>query len=485
MYRSTNRQQLEFPDFYLHFSGHLDPENRWVALAQLIPWELVEQIYHADLCQDSGQPIVPARVALGALLIKERQGLTDRETVETIEENPYMQFFLGMEEFTQEPPFDASLMVDFRKRFGEEGMQRMAEAIALASLQELESEAETKPKSESDDDSEPPANEGQLIADATCAPADIRYPTDVSLLNEARDKTEEIIDELHAPLVGKTPRPRTYREKARRRFVAFTKHKRPGRKKIRRAKREQLSFLRRNFKAIDRLLETRGALPLGGLSRRQYKNLLVARELFRQQLEMYENKSQRVDDRIVSISQPHVRPIVRGKAGRPTEFGAKLSISVVQGFSFVDRRSWDNYNEGGDLIEQIETYHRRFGCYPESAHVDKIYRNRENRAYCKKHGIRMSGPPLGRKPQNVSAADKKQAAADEAIRNHVEGKFGQAKRRFSLGRIMTKLASTSAAQISLSFLVMNLERALRQLFLLLFLLCPALDGTVFAQCRRS
>jgi len=140
-----------------------------VALAQLVPWELAEEIYHADLCQNSGQPIVPARVALGALLIKERQGLTDRETVETIEENPYMQFFLGIEEFTQEPPFDASLMVDFRERFGEEGMQRIAEAIALASLKESEPEAETESKS--DDDSEPPANDGQLITDATCAPA--------------------------------------------------------------------------------------------------------------------------------------------------------------------------------------------------------------------------------------------------------------------------------------------------------------------------
>ncbi len=234
------------------------------------------------------------------------------------------------------------------------------------------------------------------------------------------------------------------------------------------------------------------ALPPCELSSRQYKNLLVTRELFRQQSEMYANNSHRVDDRIVSISQPHVRPIVRGKAGRPTEFGAKLSISVVGGFSFVDRRSWDNYNEGGDLIEQIETFRRRFGCYPESAHVDKIYRTRANRAFCKLHGIRLSGPPLGRRifrmatlAQSISAADKKQAAADEAIRNQVEGKFGQAKRRFSLGRIMTKLASTSAAQISLSFLVMNLEKSLRQFFLALFLLWHAWGRATFAQGRRN
>ena len=157
-----------------------------------------------------------------------------------------------------------------------------------------------------------------------------------------------------------------------------------------------------------------------------YKNLLVCRELYRQQLEMFANRSQWVDDRIVSISQPHVRPIKRGKAGRDTEFGVKLSLSVVGGFSFVDRLSWDNYNESLDLVDQIERYHRRFGFYPESVHVDNIYRTRANRAYCKAHGIRMSGKPLGKPPKHVSAEDRKQAAADEAIRNQVEGKVAAA-----------------------------------------------------------
>ncbi len=501
MYRSKHRQQTEFPDFYLPFSGHLDPDNRWIALARLVPWELAEEVYHEGLCEDFGAPIVPSRTALGALLIKERLGLTDRETVEAIQENPYLQFFIGLEEFSQDRPFDASLMVDFRKRFGEAGMQRIAEAIALASIQEAEATTEEP----LDDDPQPPTDEdvqtsgaqntssaehskedtnrGQLIADATCAPADIRYPTDVSLLNEAREKTDEIIDELHVPLIGCQPRPRTYRIRARRRFVAFTKKKRPGRRAIRRAKKGQLGFLYRNLQAIDRLLKNPEALPLSRLSRRMYKNLLVCRELYRQQFEMHQNHSQRVDDRIVSISQPHVRPIKRGKAGRETEFGAKLSLSVVDGFSFVDRLSWNNYNEGADLVEQIKRYQRRFGFYPESVHVDKVYRTRANRAFCKAHGIRMSGPPLGRPPKHVSAEDKKQAVADEAIRQRVEGKFGQAKRRFSLGRIMAKLASTSAAQISLSFLVMNLELALKRFFFSILLLCYDWAKLVFT--RRS
>jgi hypothetical protein len=502
MYRSKNRQQTEFPDFYLPFSGHLDPDNRWIALARLVPWELAEEIYHEGLCEDFGAPIVPSRTALGSLLIKERLGLTDRETVEAIQENPYLQFFIGLEEFSQDRPFDASLMVDFRKRFGEAAVQRMGEAIALASLPETQRAVASEEPTDDDpqlptpegthqtntqeDVADLPANRGQLIADATCAPADIRYPTDVSLLNEAREKTDEIIDELHVPLVGRQPRPRTYRVKARRRFVAFTKKKKkPGRKKIRRAQKQQLSFLRRNLQAIDRLLKDPEALPLSRLSRRMYKNLLVCRELYRQQFEMHLNNSQRVDDRIVSISQPHVRPIKRGKAGRETEFGAKLSLSVVDGFSFVDRLNWDNYNEGADLVEQIKRYQRRFGFYPESVHVDKIYRTRANRAFCKSHGIRISGPPLGRPPKHVSAVDKKQAVADEAIRQRVEGKFGQAKRRFGLGRIMAKLASTSATQISLSFLVMNLELALKRFFFSLVLLCHGLPRLVFARRTAS
>ncbi|QEG36307.1 hypothetical protein Pr1d_36190 [Bythopirellula goksoeyrii] len=357
-------------------------------------------------------------------------------------------------------------MVDFRKRFGETGIQRINEAMVLASFPESPAEPTMPPDDEEDPPTakQSPSNRGTLIADATCAPADIRYPTDVSLLNEAREKTDALIDTLQAPLVGTEPRPRTYRVKARKQFVVFVKRKKPGRNKIRKANRQQLGYLKRNLQAIDRLLDHPDALPLTQLLRRDYKNLLVCRELYRQQQQMYETKTQRVDDRIVSITQPHVRPIKRGKAGCDTEFGAKLSVSIVNGFSLVDRLCWDNYNEGGDLIGQIETYRQRVGCYPESVHVDKIYRTRENRAFCKQHGIRISGPPLGRKPKQISAADKRQAAADEAIRNQVEGKFGQGKRRFGLGRIMAKLASTSAAQIALSFLAMNLERAWRLLF---------------------
>ena len=182
---------------------------------------------------------------------------------------------------------------------------------------------------------------------------------------------------------------------------------------------------------------------LANFSNRQYKMLLVVAEVYRQQLWLYENKKQSIDARIVSLTQPHIRPIVRGKAGKVVEFGAKLSASCFEGYVFLDHVNWDNFNESADLKAQVEAFKNFTGYYPESVHVDKIYRTRENRAWCKERGIIISGPPLGRPPTNVSKEKKKQDLESERIRNCIEGNFGQAKRRFSLGRVMAKLSHTS------------------------------------------
>jgi len=146
--------------------------------------------------------------------------------------------------------------------------------------------------------------------------------------------------------------------------------------------------------------------------------------VYRQQQWMWSNNKQSIADRIVSITQPHIRPIVRGKAGTAVEFGAKLSATCVDGYVFLSRISWDNFNESVDLKGQIEAYKKLVGVYPESVHVDKIYRTRENRAWCKERGIRISGPPLGRPKLKVSKEARKQALEDEKIRNEIEGKFG-------------------------------------------------------------
>ena len=360
MYRH-NQRQLEFEDFHLPFGGKLRSDNRWVKMAKFIPWDEFEKAYRKSFKNTRlGPPAKSVRVALGALIIKERLGTSDEETVEQIRENPYLQYFLGYKEYVDEKPFDPSLFVYFRKRFGKKRMAKVNETIACKALDEEAKAA--KAKSDDNGDNDPggsaSGNRGKLLVDATCTPADITFPTDLKLLNTAREKSEEIIDILHKPLKGKQKKPRTYRKVARKAFLAAAKSKRLSKKKMRKARRKQLGYLRRNLKTIDKLSRQ---TPLTVLRRRDYKNLLVIHEVYRQQQWLYDHRETRIDDRIVSVSQPHVRPIKRGKAGAATEFGAKISASLIDGVSFVDRISWDAYNETGDLVGQIEAYRTRFG----------------------------------------------------------------------------------------------------------------------------
>jgi hypothetical protein len=473
MYRRSPPGQLSFENFYLPFGGKLAGENRWVKLAQLIPWERFEAQYAEQLSAGMGAPAKSFRMALGALIIKERLCTSDKETVEQIRENPYLQYFLGLSGYSDKAPFEASMLVHFRKRVHLELIGQVNEAIVKQGYEsdpaQQVGEEELSEQMREDNEEEPPTaqNQGQLIVDASCTPADIRYPTDLSLLNQAREHTEQIIDALYEQVRAQgVQKPRTYRRKARQQYLHIAKQRQATRKARHKAVGQQVRYVKRNLAHIDTLIAAGATLTQ--LDKHLYRKLLVISELFRQQQWMYEHRQHRIEDRIVSIAQPHVRPIVRGKAGTPVEFGAKIAISCVEGYVFLDHLDWNNFNESTDLPEQIEQFKRRFGHYPASVHADQIYRTRANRKYCQERGIRLSGKPLGRPNLSQQSDLQKQTQADAAIRNQVEGKFGVGKRRFSLGRVMAKLAPTAETAIAVTFLVMNLEQLLRQLLFYFF-----------------
>lgn len=477
MYKFTESQMILPHEFFLPFGGNLNPENKWCQLALMIPWDRLETKYAKNFKNlRSGHEALPVRVALGALIIQNRKGLSDRETVEEISENPYMQYFIGVAAFIQETPFNPSLMVHFRKRLNKDIINEINEMLAKEAARPKPDDDDpsggstpdrsgTLPPAEKTDettDKEEVENAGKLILDATCAPADIHYPTDIWLLNEVREALEEIIDTLHEPHIGTLDKPRTYREKARKDYLNVEKQRKLSAHKVRKAIGQQLRYIRRDLKTIEKMKERS---PLEILDKRQYRNLLVGQEIYRQQLEMYHEHKHQIDDRIVSLHMPFVRPIVRGKAGSAVEFGAKLAISVVNGFSFMENLSFNAFNEGVTLIESLENFRQRFGFYPKELFADKIYRNRENLRFCKKNGIRFSGPPLGRPPKNEELLREqlRQERKDTGIRNAVEGKFGEGKRLYSLNRIMAHLEETSETVIAMQLLVMNLEKRLRLL----------------------
>ena len=372
------------------------------------------------------------------------------------------------------------MMVYFRKRLPESVMNDCNERIVRHGLRVINSSAADDHDDSSNGGAAATAadqevgatanqpNQGSLLIDATCVPADIRHPTDLSLLNEARELTEKLIDTMHLQVRDSFGhKPRTHRKQARQQFLAVAKKKRPRINKIRKAIKQQLGHLKRNLASIE-ALASRGASLLAA-GRYAYQKLLVVSELVRQQNILYHSDSRSIPDCIVSLCQAHIRPIVRGKARCNVEFGAKISISVTgDGFTFLDRLGFDPYNEGEDLKAQARAYRRRHGHYPKVICADQIYRTRANRAFCLRHGIRLSGPRLGR-PKNdpeLLAEDKRQFLDDQRQRNAVEGKIGQGKRRFGLGLIREKIAVTQGSTIALNVLVMNLEKLLELLFVL-------------------
>lgn len=459
-YSSPNQLVLE--GFETPFERRLNKENRWVRLAAAIPWDKIVAHYDRLFSSSEGRAPISGRVIIGAMMIKHIESLTDRDTIQHIKENMYMQYFLGYSSFTDEAPFTAPLFVAIRKRMTLELTGKISELIALHFVKEEEpsddppinkpdtgaggSESQNEPGKDSDPST--PAPRGKLLMDATVAPQHITFPTDLKLLDAARRKSEQLIDKLYNPLLHGQQKPRTYRNIARKLFLNTAKKRAKSYKEIHKANGRQLRFLRRNLQHIDKLVEAYHRIPLNP---QELKYLMVLRTVYEQQLHLFTSKTKSVAHRIVNIHQPHVRPIVRGKEQSKVEFGSKLQVSLVNGFTFIDKLSWEAFNEGNSLQTSVMRYKNRMGYYPKEVLADKIYCTRENRKWLKELGICLSAKPLGR-----PSAQALQNQVRPGDRNPIEGKFGQAKLAYGLNCIKAKLKETSESWIACIALVLNL-----------------------------
>ena len=369
--------QHSFLDFNQPLGLHMNPDNRWIKLADRIPWDTFEAKYAELFPSDTGNVAKPLRMALGALIIQTKFQYSDRELVEQIAENPYLQYFIGLPGFREEAPFDASTLVLFRKRISAEMLMEVNEY--LLAHKDDDKDDHTPPsggKTNDDGTAKEDTHKGTLTLDATCAPANIRYPQDISLLNEAREKLETMIY-CFCKCYG-LKLPRRYRKRARKEYLAFAK------------------------------------------------------------------------------SRKH-------KVKAPVEFGAKFDLSLdSEGYGRIEKISFEAYNESTCLIEAIERFRERTGYYLERVLADQIYRTRETRNYCKEHGIRLSGPKLGR-PSATTKVDKKQEYQDNTDRIEVERTLSLIKRCYGMSCITTKLEETQLTSIALSVFVTNLFRIQRRI----------------------
>ena len=459
MIHYISQNQLSIEAFKTPFENSLRSDNRWVRLSLVVPWDRFATSYISLMNSDFGRPGISPRLVLGALIIKHKEKLDDRGVIAAIQENIYMQFFVGLKEFNPNPIFDPSLFVEIRKRVGKEIFDSLNVAL-IKSVSQEKDEKHHKKKSKDDHrgDNLPP-NKGKMQADATVADQYITYPTDNGILNQSRKQYEKIIDKLYELHGKQGVKPRTNRRVLDKNYLSYSKKRTKPKSAHRKMARKLLEALKRNRGHINKMLDLLEAKSKRfPLNRKEQRMLWIIAVVYDQQKQMYDTKTHSHPDRIVSIFQPHVRPIPRGKIKSRIEFGSKLGVSLDQGFARINTFSWDAYNESTDLIDQVKSFKELHGYYPELVQVDKIYATRKNRKWLKERGIRITAVPLGRKstrePETYYQKTKRKKEAKE--RNHIEGKFGQGKNGYNLNQIRARLVKTSESWVASIFFVMNL-----------------------------
>ena len=369
--------QLALFEKSMPFGGKLAPENRWIRLTALVDWQTLEIAYAKNFAE-TGRPGLSARLVIGALIVKHKLQISDEEALQQIIENPYLQYFIGLERFATAPPFASSTLTHVRKRLGEDAFAAFEEMLVNTLI------ARKLIKTRG------------LHVDATAFESEITFPTDTRLLNKAREFCVKQIDKLGKAVGQKV---RTYRRVAQKEYLAFNKKRRKTKKQIRLMKKHLLQYLRRNVRQLSELLEQ--AQAAGGVVAEKVKERFeTVKTIYDQQKEMYDEKKHTVKNRVVSLHKDYVRPIVRGKCGKNVEFGAKVNLSHVNGFMFADYLSFDNFNESLWLKHAVEAFKKRFDRLPDYVCVDHIFGTRENRAYLKEQGIRTTVKPLGRKKKH-------------------------------------------------------------------------------------
>ncbi len=456
MVKYDSDRQLTIEEFKTPFQSSLMADNRWVKLSQLVPWDKFASAYMSLMTADFGRPAISPRIVLGAIIIKHLEKLDDRGVILAIQENIYMQYFVGLKEFTTQPVFDPSLFVDIRKRVG----HKVFDSLNVELIKSVNQKEYKKDKGKKKDSGNTSAkNKGKMQADATVADQYITYPTDNGILNQSRKQCEKIIDKLYNKS-GKTGvKPRTYRREIDKAYLEYSKKKKKRETTHRKMTRKLLECVNRDIRHVNNMLDifesNRAGFPL-----KHHDQIMfwVINTAYDQQKLMYDTKTHSCPDRIVSIFQPHVRPIPRGKTKAQIEFGSKLGVSLDNGFARINTFSWDAYHEGGDLISQVESYKELHGHYPELVQVDKIYATRENRTWLAARGIRITAVPLGRRKgkEQETYYQKRKRRKEAAERNHIEGKFGQGKNGYNLNEIRARLRSTSESWVACIFFIMNL-----------------------------
>ena len=441
------------------YSGEIDQNNRWIKVAELVPWREIEGLYLRYFHPGKLGVIKNSRLIVGLMLGQMIEEKSDREIVAYFHENPYFQYFCGCDHFVvklERSIIHHSLLSKRRSRLGDSFMKAFEGEV----LQLLQKKGVLKGK--------------KLILDATVFPSKITYPNDVKLLNTVREWGCATLLKLKQG-IDPSQKIRTYRKTARKVFLRFQKIRRKTSAFIRKTRNSLLRFTKRNLDQLETLIGQADSRMSQAMSEGSAVPFLspshlnsikakweVAKQIVAQQGQLAKTRGRRVADRIVSFHQPQVRPIVRGKEGKSVEFGPKAHVALVDGYAILDQCQYDNFHEGIRLPESLKQHHERFGTKPERLLADQIYATHANRTLLQEQGIEHAFKRMGRPPtlqKNGRNTEKITFKKNQGQRNAIEATFGHLKERFNLRHIVLKVKDGAHIQIRLGLISRNLLRA--------------------------
>ena len=277
--------------------------------------------------------------------------------------------------------------------------------------------------------------------------SEMRYPTDAKLLWEGIEKSYATMCELSSRLGIHRPRTKFLDvQKANLTYRKQRKHSRSQTRKITRRLLDLLGKILKEIREIERGHENAENL----LTVREKSDLEIITRMYRQQKNHFRNNDSResIPNRIVSLSKPHLRPIVRGKEVKSVEFGAKVNNILVDGISFIEKLSFNAFNEGTRLVHCLKMHNRLFGVEAKKVGGDTDYAGTENRDYCKANGIQTSfvkrGRPFGEKKKEKDLVRKELARVRATA---MEGSFGTQKEHYDLRRVKARTKRTEILYI--------------------------------------
>jgi len=294
---------------------------------------------------------------------------------------------------------------------------------------------------------------GVGMQDATCYESRIAYPTDVKLIWNCCHEVYLLVQQRRKILKLRKSRMNYFRQKIS--FQSYQKTKKKTRRAEKKLRKKLLKFL---FKLLQHQEHLQQQYKLSPLVGKQKRNLQTANKVYTQQHDKAYGHVTQIKDRIVSLSKPYIRPIVRGKEIKPVEFGAKVNVLQIDGINFIEHLSYDAFNEGTRLQSGIFLQRKLMGkCTHQSA--DQIYATNANRKYCKQNNIATNFIPKGKqKIGHIEQAAVLRKTLNIARGTILEGSFGNEKCHYHLQKIPARNQITETCWIFFGILTSNAAR---------------------------